>query len=82
MTLAPPTDVYFKKRIEYAARAGRFAFDVAHTLFSTYEVDEGTDLFLRTIAYTPAQDAIEPGEPRMILDIGCGAGVILSLIHI
>lgn len=67
MTLAPPTDVYYKKRIEYASRAGRFVFDVAHTLFSTYEVDEGTDLFLRTI---------EPGEPRAILDIGCGAGVI------
>jgi 16S rRNA G1207 methylase RsmC len=66
-TLAPPTDVYYKKRIDYTSRAGRFAFDVAHTLFSTYEVDEGTDLFLRTI---------DPGDPRLILDIGCGAGVI------
>lgn len=64
---AAPTDVYYKKRIDYASRAGRFSFDVAHTLFSTFEVDDGTDLFLRTI---------EPGEPRAILDIGCGAGVI------
>jgi 16S rRNA (guanine1207-N2)-methyltransferase len=66
-SVAPPTDIYYKKRIEYASRAGRLAFDVAHTLFSTYDIDEGTDLFLRTI---------EPGEPRMILDLGCGAGVI------
>jgi 16S rRNA G1207 methylase RsmC len=66
-SVAPPHDIYYKKRIEYTARAGRFAFDVAHTLFSTYDIDEGTDLFLRTI---------EPGAPRMILDLGCGAGVI------
>jgi len=65
--IAPPADVYYKKRIEYASRAGRLAFDVAHTLFSTYDIDEGTDLFLRTIV---------PGEPRSILDLGCGAGVI------
>jgi 16S rRNA (guanine1207-N2)-methyltransferase len=65
--LPPPTDVYYKKRIDYNSRAGHFAFDVAHTLFSTYEVDEGSDLFLRTI---------EPGDPRLILDIGCGAGII------
>ncbi len=67
MSVAPPGDVYFKKRLAYASRVGQFSFDVAHTLFSTFEVDDGTDLFLRTIA---------PGEPRRILDIGCGAGVI------
>jgi len=40
---------------------------VAHTLFSSYQVDEGTDLFLRTIA---------PDSPQTILDLGCGCGVI------
>lgn len=65
---APPTDVYYKKRIDYLCRGEHFAFDIAHTLFSSYQVDEGTDLFLRTIAI--------PQPPRAILDIGCGCGVI------
>lgn len=66
MTL-PPTDVYFKKRIPYSHKGIAFAFDVAHTLFSSYQIDEGTDLLLRTMAV---------GAPRSILDIGCGCGVL------
>ncbi|MGQ9549269.1 MAG: class I SAM-dependent methyltransferase [Roseiflexus sp.] len=66
-TVATPVDVYYKKRIPYTCRGQTFAFDVAHTLFSSYQVDEGTDLFLRTIA---------PGSPQTILDLGCGFGVI------
>ena len=60
-------DVYFKKRIDYFCRGESFKFDVAHTLFSSYQVDEGTDLFLRTI------DVV---APRTILDMGTGCGVI------
>ena len=60
-------DVYFKKRIDYYCRQQSFSFDVAHTLFSSYQIDEGTDLFLRTID-TPL--------PCTILDLGCGCGVI------
>ncbi len=60
-------DVYFKKRIEYYCRGQSFVFDVAHTLFSSYQIDEGTDLFLRTI---------DAAAPRTILDMGCGCGVI------
>jgi len=60
-------DVYFKKRIDYYCRGQSFAFDVAHTLFSSHQIDDGTDLFLRTI---------DVAAPRTILDIGCGCGVI------
>jgi len=60
-------DVYFKKRIDYYCRQQSFSFDVAHTLFSSFQIDEGTDLFLRTIDVPP---------PRTILDMGCGCGVI------
>jgi 16S rRNA (guanine1207-N2)-methyltransferase len=64
---APPVDAYFKKRIEYSYRGQSFAFDVAHTLFSSHQIDEGTDLFLRTI---------DLKEPCDIVDMGCGCGVI------
>lgn len=61
-------DAYYKKRIPYTLRGQQFAFDVGYTLFSSFQVDEGTDLLLRTI---------EPFEPpTRILDLGCGIGVI------
>lgn len=66
-TVTPPADLYFKKRIDYSLHGQPFAFDIAHTLFSSFQVDEGTDLFLRTLV---AQN------PQRILDIGCGCGVI------
>ncbi|MEF3275603.1 MAG: methyltransferase [Chloroflexus sp.] len=64
-----PFDPYYKKRIVYAWRGQQFTFDVGHTIFSSFQVDEGTDLLLRLI---------EPAgpEPRRILDLGCGCGVI------
>ncbi|NJP04834.1 MAG: methyltransferase [Chloroflexaceae bacterium] len=60
-------DPYYKKRILYAWREQRFTFDVAHTLFSSFQVDEGTDLLLRTI---------DIAAPSRIIDLGCGCGVI------
>lgn len=60
-------DVYFKKRIFYTCKSQDFAFDVANTLFSSFKVDKGTDLLLRTIDSAP---------PRHILDLGCGYGVM------
>ncbi len=64
---AIPTDVYYKKRIDYRCHEQLFSFDIAHTLFSSFQVDEGTDVFLRSLAAP---------TPRRILDIGCGCGVI------
>ncbi len=66
---AVPFDPYYKKRIPYTLRGQRFIFDVGHTIFSSFQVDEGTDLLLRLI---------EPAvtDPQRILDLGCGCGVI------
>jgi 16S rRNA (guanine1207-N2)-methyltransferase len=61
-------DVYFKKQITYACRGHTFVFDLAHTLFSSFEVDKGSDLLLRTIDL--------PTPPHHILDLGCGHGVL------
>lgn len=60
-------DVYFKKRISYQHQEHHFVFDVAHTLFSSFEIDKGTDLLLRTLTTPP---------PQHILDLGCGCGVL------
>jgi 16S rRNA G1207 methylase RsmC len=64
-----PFDPYYKKRITYTLRGQQFLFDVGHTIFSSFQIDEGTDLLLRLI---------EPSspDPQRILDLGCGCGVI------
>ncbi len=60
-------DVYFKKAITYTFKGGKFIFDVGNTLFSTFDLDHGTDILLR---------AITPNKPKTILDLGCGYGPI------
>jgi 16S rRNA G1207 methylase RsmC len=65
-------DPYFKKQIQYNFQRQSFTFDVGHTLFSSFDVDEGTEVFLRFL---------QPNAPRTILDLGCGygpIGIILS----
>ena len=58
-------DVYFKKEISYLLGEQKFNFEVADTLFSTFDIDHGTDILIR---------AINPNNPKSILDIGCGYG--------
>jgi 16S rRNA G1207 methylase RsmC len=60
-------DPYFKKQTTYQHRGHTFTFDIGHTLFSSFEVDEGTDVFLRFVRTSNA---------RTILDLGCGYGPI------
>lgn len=58
-------DVYYKKEIIYPFAEQEFKFDIANTLFSSFDVDHGTDILIR---------AIVPNNPKSILDIGCGYG--------
>lgn len=58
-------DVYFKKEITYSFSGHIFTFAIANTLFSTFDLDHGTDILIR---------AITPNNPKSILDIGCGYG--------
>lgn len=60
-------DLYFKKQISYSFEGERFDFDAGITLFSTFDLDHGTDILLRSIDFKNA---------KTILDIGCGWGPI------
>lgn len=60
-------DTYFKKEIAYSYKGQKYTFSVANTLFSTFNIDLGTNMLLRYIVLN---------NPRTILDIGCGYGPI------
>jgi 16S rRNA G1207 methylase RsmC len=61
-------DPYFKKEVNYKFEQINLSFDFGITLFSTFDIDRGTDFFLRNIKLKQ--------KPGSILDIGCGCGVI------
>ncbi len=61
-------DVYFKKEIVYPFEGKKFYFDLGETLFSTFDIDHGTDILIRSIA--------PETTPSSILDLGCGYGPI------
>ena len=60
-------DSYYKKTIVYLHEGRKFEFDIATNLFSSFDVDHGTDLLIRSI---------ELHNPKTILDLGCGYGPI------
>ncbi len=60
-------DSYFKKIIPYSSKQGKFKFVVANTLFSTFKIDVGSNLLLKTI---------KVDSPKQILDLGCGYGTL------
>lgn len=60
-------DPYFKKEIFYSIARESFKFAVGNTLFSSFDIDKGTDILLRYISAEPHQS---------ILDYGCGYGPI------
>ena len=59
------TDLYYKKTIIYPFQSHKFEFEVAETLFSTFDIDHGTDILIRSIV---------THNPKTILDLGCGYG--------
>lgn len=61
-------DPYFKKRVALVDGGERLEFEVAHTLFASHQVDNGTKLLLRCL------ESEKP--PGRILDLGCGYGVL------
>ena len=67
-------DVYYKKTITYTFQGHKYSFDVANTLFATYEMDHGSDILIRSIILK---------KPKSILDLGCGYGPLgIILAHV
>ena len=62
-------DPYYKKDITLNVGGRGLKFRVSQTLFSSYGIDAGTELLLRTLHR-------EGGEFRKVLDLGCGYGPI------
>jgi 16S rRNA (guanine1207-N2)-methyltransferase len=59
-------DIYFKKEINYKFEGKNFIFEVGETLFSTFNIDHGTDILIRSLPVF--------SNPQKILDLGCGYG--------
>ena len=69
MTETPP-DVYFKQLLTFRLRRQELHFRVSQDLFSSHQVDVGTQFLLRAIS------DLDSGNSRKILDLGCGYGPI------
>ena len=63
-------DAYYKKEITFKFRRQALRFRVSQSLFSSYQIDVGTQFLLRTIASTNSD------KFGKILYLGCGYGPI------
>ena len=66
---------YSNKEVPFRFNGGNLSFFLSQSLFSSFSIDNGTKLLLKTIA-----KEIDFSEIKSIIDVGCGVGVIgLSL---
>jgi 16S rRNA G1207 methylase RsmC len=72
---APPANEslasYVNKIVKYRFHGKDATFRLSHALFSSFDIDEGTRLLLKSVA-----GQIELSSVRSCLDVGCGVGVI------
>jgi SAM-dependent methyltransferase len=62
---------YVNRTVRYAFFGEELSFALSHALFSSYTVDQGTTLLLKTVA-----KRIDLPSISSVLDVGCGVGVI------
>ena len=62
---------YVNKTVPFKFNGADLHFDLSHALFSSFDIDVGTRLLLKTAARDPVL-----ATARRILDEGCGVGVI------
>jgi SAM-dependent methyltransferase len=64
-------DNYINKEISFRFAGEEFRLGLSHGLFSSNSVDPGTMLLLKSLA-----KGVTTEPPRMILDAGCGTGIL------
>jgi len=64
------TDIYYKKTIAYKYGGQTLQFRVSQDLFSSFQIDLGTQFLIRTLTLG------QPFPYKKILDLGCGYGPI------
>ena len=64
-------DFFINKETEYHFSGSNLTFLLSHALFSSYEVDSGSRLLLKTLVPVIRENSI-----KSILDAGCGTGVL------
>jgi 16S rRNA G1207 methylase RsmC len=71
--VAPSTVIsrFVNKSVAFRFKGRDLSFHLSHALFSSFNIDDGTRLLLKTLAQN-----VELGSLRSALDIGCGVGVI------
>ena len=68
-------ELFVNKRVTFRFYRQELQFDLSQSLFSSFDVDQGTRLLLKTIA-----KEVPLADVGSVLDVGCGVGVIgLSL---
>ncbi len=68
-------DLFVNKRVTFRFSRQELVFDLSQSLFSSFDVDKGTRLLLKTLA-----KEVDLAAVSSVLDVGCGVGVIgLSL---
>lgn len=67
---------YTNKEVSFSFKGASFSFNLSRSLFSSFDIDAGSKLLLKSIA-----KKIDTTNVKQIMDIGCGVGVLgLSLL--
>ena len=62
---------FVNKTVALRFKGQDLSFHLSHALFSSFDIDDGSRLLLKTLAQN-----VDLGALRSVLDIGCGVGVI------
>ena len=64
-------DFFINKKTGYYYNGSNLTFLLSHALFSSFEVDSGSRLLLKTIV-----PYLKKNSPESIMDAGCGTGIL------